>query len=616
MENWEDFAMETREILDIFPGDSTMDLIRKQISLEEPHEEPCRENLGDVNGQAGQVEPETADEQPTEGIWLTEQDCDIQCENCEEVFSWMDFQKHICEFDEYQRKINEEDNRGEFLCSPVNFPSGDEHPCFAQLRENSIRLKKFIKEELKMDTQPVVASKKKDGPHDCSLCERQFVHASGLLRHMEKHTLENLQRSQQGASAMLDSDVAVKCKICGRIFSTPKAARQHLDSEDHTPVNQDVEESETEEFILSGTNLTFSMQVLKQMAYGESNWDKNRQRSYLSTVIITEVFQCEFCEFVFMEKQDLLIHASSHDPRIGFVCTSCEINTYTSKDILTHWQFECPFTREATQEQIRVQKFYLCNVCDLKFGTLDGLYSHRYKNVHLFPRLCHDIGILMVLCECCGFHFTTASEFMHHYQEKHLRKPKKEVMPKCRQYLCDVCGKSYTQSSHLWQHLRFHRGVKPFECREEGCSRRFTIRPDLNDHIRKCHTGERPYHCLVCGKRFLTGSVYYQHRLIHRGERRYGCEECGKRFYRADALKNHQRIHTGEKPFACNFCSKKFRQRGDRDKHIKARHGAIDCGVNWGGGEFRANSDSVFIGNLPLPKAMFAPLLADIDAEQ
>ena len=78
----------------------------------------------------------------------------------------------------------------------------------------------------------------------------------------------------------------------------------------------------------------------------------------------------------------------------------------------------------------------------------------------------------------------------------------------------------------------------------------------------------------ICGKRFLTGSVYYQHRLIHRGERRYGCGECGKRFYRADALKNHERIHTGERPFVCHVdsCHKAFRQRGDRDKHVKARH--------------------------------------------
>lgn len=170
----------------------------------------------------------------------------------------------------------------------------------------------------------------------------------------------------------------------------------------------------------------------------------------------------------------------------------------------------------------------------------------------------------MFPCEYCSdLAFPLVPQLISHHKEKHQRKPKTiengthetstrdvkspssrrgggyQTSNRPRHYLCEVCGKSYTQSSHLWQHLRFHQGVKPFACSVEGCERRFTIRPDLNDHIRKCHTGERPFLCTICGKRFLTGSVYYQHRLIHRGERRYGCEECGKHFYRADALKNH-----------------------------------------------------------------------------
>lgn len=152
---------------------------------------------------------------------------------------------------------------------------------------------------------------------------------------------------------------------------------------------------------------------------------------------------------------------------------------------------------------------------------------------------------------------------------------------------------------------RFSAGIKPFECTSAGCNRRFTIRPDLNDHIRKCHTGERsvghyhfsfvhfyfdffthptrPYQCTVCNKTFLTGSVYYQHRLIHRGERRYGCSTCDKRFHRSDALKNHERIHSGLKPYACGVCPKSFRQKGDRDKHFRSRHGmlaALASGAN------------------------------------
>lgn len=106
--------------------------------------------------------------------------------------------------------------------------------------------------------------------------------------------------------------------------------------------------------------------------------------------------------------------------------------------------------------------------------------------------------------------------------------------------------------------FKFPAGIKPFECTKDGCNRKFTIRPDLNDHIRKCHTGERPYKCADCHKTFLTGSVYYQHRLIHRNERRYGCRTCDKRFHRSDALKNHERIHSGEKPYVSSIVIKHF----------------------------------------------------------
>lgn len=144
------------------------------------------------------------------------------------------------------------------------------------------------------------------------------------------------------------------------------------------------------------------------------------------------------------------------------------------------------------------------------------LLTFRYQLKHMFPRIEPEYNKLAFMCEFCVMHFPTDSELVKHKNVAHLKKvedsdkePKTservkklgtnrrgglhQVSTRERDYLCDVCGKSYTQSSHLWQHLRFHQGVKPFKCSYKGCDRSFTIRPDLDDHIRKCHTGERPF---------------------------------------------------------------------------------------------------------------------------
>ncbi|KAI1212898.1 uncharacterized protein F4807DRAFT_303987 [Annulohypoxylon truncatum] len=124
---------------------------------------------------------------------------------------------------------------------------------------------------------------------------------------------------------------------------------------------------------------------------------------------------------------------------------------------------------------------------------------------------------------------------------------------------------------------KYPSDLKLHKCTWDNCKAEFNRPCRLQDHIRKQHTGERPYVCGQCGHDFANKKNYEDHRKGHENKRDHVCphEGCVQDFTTRAKLKRHMATHEKNDPLTCHGfppCSQVFRKQETLDRHIRTVH--------------------------------------------
>ena len=361
----------------------------------------------------------------------------------------------------------------------------------------------------------------------CELCQLKICRKKDVLDHQLTH---------QGSSEL-------KCGICGKDFLIKANLRDH-------------EQSHQSDSLAKVFRCTQCIKMFKTAMAANSCWKKH-----------AGLFKCNLCGRRLLGPAELKRHQETHDDTRDFPCTECKISLVSEKALKKHRKLhidgkpffpceECGHHLKSFDSLHHHMKynhpniFYKCNFCDFTTRTFERIGKHE-KYLHekelgldgVKPRRATEINDLSRLDRGRTF----------------KRSFKKNAVTDAD---CLICMKKFRSKHYLSVHMRIHKGQKDFQCPKcpMKSSRIYVIR----SHCTKIHK--------LTKSRLIEEGLY---RCIPKDTsepQSFSCDRCEYKTQEKTYLPTHMRKHTGERPFGCSQCPKRFTRKTLAKSHLVKGH--------------------------------------------
>lgn len=143
-----------------------------------------------------------------------------------------------------------------------------------------------------------------------------------------------------------------------------------------------------------------------------------------------------------------------------------------------------------------------CPECSKVCVSAKQLYHHM---------LTHRAKIFR--CDMCSARFNVKQALKKHLIT-HIQPENRTEQTKLKKEMCDQCSMMINKNKMKRHIANKHSDLRPFECREPGCTSTFKEKRALKEH-HNLHTGAKPFRCEYCSESFYHSSILRMHRLRH-----------------------------------------------------------------------------------------------------